>query len=742
MSALGGDLKIDLAWTEPASQSDSIEIRSRLTGIGSYVKLARVDSGVVSYSHTGLASNISRQYILYNIKGTVSSAPSSIVSATTNDTTNTETEESGFLVIINAETGDLSQWSAAGDTVLVGTSYALHGNYGFRAGARVAVQDDDYGRINFTLTDSVRARFYFTGDGTMTQSSYYGTDIFAFYKGSTKVTNTSINYRETNVSALNRDNTDDITPAGWDVTDTTYIEVYYKKGTGADGIVKVWADGVLKVDSTSIPDTVQIDNARFGFVANGNRISLGGWIKFDDCIVNIDTAIGSYNGEGGTTGGAIIPTRWFVEKGATGTGTYRTIENAGTTFANIPWSSMATGDTLFISGGADSLTYYETLNISKNGIIVVRMNETGHNGTVIIDGQSMTRDYGIYIDYEGSITVDGVDASKFKIKSCGANIYTKYSSGNITFKNINTYMDSTNANAGLSVYTIGVWDGTPAPYTPNITFDNINVYQTAGYYEGGGNSDGIHVHWIDGLTVKNCTVVLQNGDSYPHADCLQLYNNTNMTIENNKIYNLKVGVDNDATDSKMGIFLQDAGGVIKIRNNYVYQDANAYGTCLGYDNRYASHPLDSIIVTNNTVVSTGVNSQALGVFYSYTGLNVKGRGIVQNNIISYTGTGSYIMLDTMLFNAGQVDYNIVYHGGTTPTIYTGRDPSYWTTWAAWQSYGYDVNSFTTNPVLTGYIPNVSGDADDNGTDPSVFGYTNDILGTVRTTPFWIGCYEP
>jgi len=86
----------------------------------------------------------------------------------------------------------------------------------------------------------------------------------------------------------------------------------------------------------------------------------------------------------------------YVDKYASGGNNGTSWSDAWPSFAAIEWGLLNPGDFLYISGGADSLLYYELLHIpaikgtEANNITIIAgkyaPNPSGHSGRVIIDG--------------------------------------------------------------------------------------------------------------------------------------------------------------------------------------------------------------------------------------------------------------------------------------------------------------------------------------------------------------------
>jgi len=99
----------------------------------------------------------------------------------------------------------------------------------------------------------------------------------------------------------------------------------------------------------------------------------------------------------------------FVDRTAKGNNSGSSWTNAWESFSAIDWNQIQPGDTLFISGGTDSLEYNERLKIKASGtygkLVVIRPGlDAGHNGRVIfvnLTSSAVTTDDGIdYIRIE------------------------------------------------------------------------------------------------------------------------------------------------------------------------------------------------------------------------------------------------------------------------------------------------------------------------------------------------------
>ncbi len=432
-------------------------------------------------------------------------------------------------------------------------------------------------------------------------------------------------------------------------------------------------------------------------------------------------------------------TNHYVNANVSASGNGTSYSEGWKTFSDINWTTVQSGDSIFIAQG----TYTTLLNIQTAGVVIVKSPHTGYNGTVTIDGTNITTMGGacIYVPVE-NVVIDGLDSSKFVLQYGKVSNISVYQIKNFTFKNATLHTNpNINPQQAFGIYLYGL--GLTSGYAHgNITFENLRIVQDSGYYAGAGNADGISGGGIDGITIKGCYIVRQNSDNTPHCDVIQLYLSKNITIEDNILKHLNAG----STANKQVLYLQDCFGEIRIRNNYVEYgqpggnnalwnriDTQAALTAMG--------GMDSMIVTNNTVVYTGGTGYGIG-FANNLGADFKGRGICKNNIV-VAGT---VRLDTTFFDylhKDNVTNNVYYNpaGGNVQINHGDVCYGVWgQSWQTWTANGYDVNSYQTNPELTGYVP-ASASVIDGGVNLTALGYTDDITGNTRSGTWDIGAYE-
>ena len=125
----------------------------------------------------------------------------------------------------------------------------------------------------------------------------------------------------------------------------------------------------------------------------------------------------------------VVADYWYVDRDASGSNNGSSWFDAWRAFDDIRWNSVSPGDTIFISGGPFTKTYYETLRIGKSGTLdnpisiktgAVSPNPSGHEGRVVIDANDTLNNF-IVIGSHDYIHIDGNDGSG------GRNIYCEES---------------------------------------------------------------------------------------------------------------------------------------------------------------------------------------------------------------------------------------------------------------------------------------------------------------------------
>lgn len=426
---------------------------------------------------------------------------------------------------------------------------------------------------------------------------------------------------------------------------------------------------------------------------------------------------------------------WYVDNQSIGANNGTSWANAWQSFANITWTSVNPGDTIYISGGASSNTYNETLTISKSGTagnfitIDVGANSpspSGHSGTVIIDGQD-TRTKGIVLNSADYIHINGYDSSNAYKLQIQNTIMSDASGTAIYVYNSNyayiDYVRIINAKS-RGVYFLGSSNGRVRGC--DIQSGSVNnAYQTDGIYLGTGSTDDI---------VENNIVIAGNIDATNHIDPLQTYEVTRITIRNNMFKWLTGSLN----PNESAVDMEGTHEWAKIYNNiFVGSDSNTEKMAI-FEYPYAG---SEYYIWNNTFIATNATGGALE-FYAWTTDAVAD---FKNNIV-YTPNGYlYLVTDITSMNpASKFDYNCVYRAaGDKITAWYGNSTD--KTWAQWQADGYDVHSVFADPGVNAgnnYRINRTSACINAGADLSAY-FTTDYSGASRPigTTWDMGAYE-
>lgn len=306
---------------------------------------------------------------------------------------------------------------------------------------------------------------------------------------------------------------------------------------------------------------------------------------------------------------------YYVNLNASGSNNGTSWVDAWESFSDIDWDCISPGDTLFISGGTDSLIYQEQLSVGASGTasnpIIISIGKyssspNGHSGRVIIDG-SLTRSQSIYIQNKNYVTVKG-----FECRHAKKGVYVEDNASNIVLDSLNIYDYEDQA---------GIFINGANEYTIDSTI--IRNCRIVSFQKYAGQTDGIYVQRAQRTFIYNNYVHQRNQDPNAHTDCLQGYLANGFTIYNNIFIN-------DSVYSPEGggipIILGSQGkNPVIIYNNFIYMGgiwwpSGNIGAAL-CTRWYNNNPMPPTWIINNTIVVNGPRCRGVWQQYPATMIN-------------------------------------------------------------------------------------------------------------------------
>ncbi len=356
-------------------------------------------------------------------------------------------------------------------------------------------------------------------------------------------------------------------------------------------------------------------------------------------------------------------TDYYVDKDANGSNNGTSWSNAWESFADINWSVISPGDVIYISGGSNSKTYYESLDVnadgtSSNPIVIAKGTTSGHNGEVVIDGQ-MTRDFGVRVEGD-----DYIEISHLTVKNCIGNgqIRVRYCTGAV-IKNNSLYVTG---HGGVYLYN-----------TSNVQIKN-NTITTPN--NSSAQTDGIYSQLNQNNLYEGNHILINNNNIDPHCDGIQMYKDSDITIRNNYIEQ-----DNDKIYNAQGIYCTESKRSINIYNNVIY-GPNTKNSLIALRNISEGNAM--LLAYHNTLVGSGWGSIRVE---SSPDAKVK-----NNILICYKSGCVVIRIEGAVANRANYDYNIYYTpSSSNPAQLDGSGIS----WSQWKNMGFEPHGIYGDPKL-------------------------------------------
>jgi len=302
---------------------------------------------------------------------------------------------------------------------------------------------------------------------------------------------------------------------------------------------------------------------------------------------------------------------WYIDNESKGTNNGDSWQNAWKSFSNINWANISPGDVIFISGGSNSKTYYESLIFNKNGnfgnpITIKVGQEANHNGIVIIDCKGSISNCVVQNSYT---ILDG----EFN-KSIHLICQNSAATGITSIRNVRNcttrYVEVSHCGRDLrmnGIEYLGSQGGViEYCYVHNSYQDGVKWTSASGQW--GSNVlrfSRIHDNYDDGVSgedgidIHDCIIHFQGMTAATgHPDGIQTMGNY-IRIWNNLIYD-------NSTQGVILSFNRTKSGHVRIYNNIFYQTSASlsarYSRGINVRSTAVATIIEDVLIANNIFV--------------------------------------------------------------------------------------------------------------------------------------------
>lgn len=368
--------------------------------------------------------------------------------------------------------------------------------------------------------------------------------------------------------------------------------------------------------------------------------------------------------------GAAQAAEWYVDAQAPAQGSGRSRQAAWQRFADIDWSLLGAGDTLYVVGDACDLPYTETLLPAAGGregapLVIAGLSRTG-NGHPVIDGENQRR-FGVALIRRNHVTLRGL-------------VLRNHAEAGITVRG---------AEAGVLVEENRIFSGDPGGGNAR----GIDARGNAGTHplvvranrygtppETKAQTDGIWSSDNDGVVFEDNIVIISNHSSYGHSDGFQSFRDGTILVRRNWIEQA-----NSATHHNHGAWIENTrnGGVVELTDNVVLAPNLSGDAVVAHFMRDGWNEQGTVILRNNTIWG---GRRALYL------ANSPAAQVRDNVIVAAPGGHAAVVLKARP-PPGSFDGNLLW-APSAAIAYLGDGNL---SWGQWRRLGYDANGVNADP---------------------------------------------